>query len=192
MIKLVLLAVFSSLLVEARPIETIESGLKRVLDINSEYKSQNKLLSSQHVSALYRIAEDYIDFSEMARRSFGTVWNSMNDREKDEGVKLLKEVLIKTYVDRVAKAQPGQVTVVSESVTGDKGEVVSHVQNEKNKATIEYRLRKVGGSWKVFDVVIEGVSLVVNYRQEFNSIFKASGTQGVLDSLRRKIEKLSA
>ncbi|MCX7953038.1 MAG: ABC transporter substrate-binding protein [Deltaproteobacteria bacterium] len=192
MIKLVLLAVFSSLLVEARPIETIESGLKRVLDINSEYKSQNKLLSSEHVSALYRIAEDYIDFSEMARRSFGTVWNSMNDREKDEGVKLLKEVLIKTYVDRVAKAQPGQVTVVSESVTGDKGEVVSHVQNEKNKATIEYRLRKVGGSWKVFDVVIEGVSLVVNYRQEFNSIFKASGTQGVLDSLRRKIEKLSA
>lgn len=192
MIKLVLLAVFSSLLVEARPIETIESGLKRVLDINSEYKSQNKLLSSEHVSALYRIAEDYIDFSEMARRSFGTVWNSMNDREKDEGVKLLKEVLIKTYVDRVAKAQPGQVTVVSELVTGDKGEVVSHVQNEKNKATIEYRLRKVGGSWKVFDVVIEGVSLVVNYRQEFNSIFKASGTQGVLDSLRRKIEKLSA
>ncbi|MCS6893924.1 MAG: ABC transporter substrate-binding protein [Deltaproteobacteria bacterium] len=185
---LILFVLFFGLYSQARPIEKIENGLKRVVELNTKFEKKGAVLSPEHVSELSNLSEEYIDFAEMAKKSFGFVWQSMKEEERKEAQTLLKRLLINSYVEKVAKARQGQIELLSESVSGDRAEVSSFVSEAGKKNKIEYRMRKSESSWRVVDVVIEGVSLVLNYRQEFNAIHKRGGIEAVLKSLREKID----
>lgn len=170
------------------PLEVIEAGLKSVIDVNAKYVKMGKSMSPEHVSELSSLAESYINFAEMARRSFGSLWNDLNEEQREEAVTLMKNVLINSYIDKVARVQPGQVRVISEVVSGDRADVLSRVDDKQGPIQIDYRLRKNGDRWMVVDVVVEKVSLVANYRQEFAAINRSEGVQGVLNALRKKLE----
>ncbi len=186
--RLIILTLVYFLIPQSTPISTIQEGLKRVLEINSEFKKKSADLSKEHLNALEIEVEKYIDFSGMAKRSFGSVWKDMDESQQQEAQRLLKKLLTSSYIDKIAKINSESVRLLNESVTGDSAEVSSLVKGEDNKEiSIKYRLRNIDKSWKVTDVIIEGVSLTLNYRQEFQNIARKSGVNQVLNSLKQRV-----
>ncbi len=186
--RLIILTLVYFLIPQSTPISTIQEGLKRVLEINSEFKKKSADLSKEHLNALEIEVEKYIDFSGMAKRSFGSVWKDMDESQQQEAQRLLKKLLTSSYIDKIAKINSESVRLLNESVTGDSAEVSSVVKAEDNKEiSIKYRLRNIDKSWKVTDVIIEGVSLTLNYRQEFQNIARKSGVNQVLNSLKQRV-----
>ncbi len=186
--RLIILTLVYFLIPQSTPISTIQEGLKRVLEINSEFKKKSADLSKEHLNALEIEVEKYIDFSGMAKRSFGSVWKDMDESQQQEAQRLLKKLLTSSYIDKIAKINSESVRLLNESVTGDSAEVSSVVKGEDNKEiSIKYRLRNIDKSWKVTDVIIEGVSLTLNYRQEFQNIARKSGVNQVLNSLKQRV-----
>ncbi len=186
--RLIILTLVYFLIPQSTPISTIQEGLKRVLEINSEFKKKSADLSKEHLNALEIEVEKYIDFSGMAKRSFGSVWKDMDESQQQEAQRLLRKLLTSSYIDKIAKISSESVRLLNESVTGDSAEVSSVVKGEDNKEiSIKYRLRNIDKSWKVTDVIIEGVSLTLNYRQEFQNIARKSGVNQVLNSLKQRV-----
>lgn len=188
LLRLSLLFVILLLVSESTPISTIEKGLQRVIAINSEYQKKSALLSDNHRAALQSEVDNYIDFTDMSRRSFGSVWKDMTEEEQLEAQRLLKKLLINSYLDKVAKVSSGTVRLLNESVSGDKAEVSSVVKDDNNKEiSIKYKLKQTDRAWRVYDVIIEGVSLTLNYRQEFQAIAKKGGVSEIIKSLKQKV-----
>jgi phospholipid transport system substrate-binding protein len=143
-----------------------------------------------HRVEIERIVREYCDFVDMAMRSLGPHWKSQPAPKQQEFVKLFEEMIFNTYIDRVDTYACGDEKIVydDETVDGTYAVVKSRVTGYKGKdVAIEYRLRLKNEEWKAYDVVIEGVSLVNNYRQQFNAILARESFDGLLQRMRSKV-----
>jgi phospholipid transport system substrate-binding protein len=125
----------------------------------------------------------------MARRSLARYWDQRTDGEKKEFVRLYSDLLERTYMDKVEGYSGEKVTYEGESI--DNGYAVVRVKIVTKKNTdirVHYRLKRVENKWLVYDVSIEGVSLVNNYRTQFNSIILKSSYENLVKRLRERVE----
>jgi len=143
--------------------------------------------TDERVARLKKIAEARFDYGEMAKRSLGGQWNKLAEREQHEFVALFTEFLTATYVDKLHTYSGEEVTFLNERLEGDHAEVTSIMVGKKTKIPMDYRLMKKGGNWTVYDVVIDGVSLIQNYRGQFTAILRSSSYEHLVQVLREKI-----
>ncbi len=174
-----------------RPITVVQTGADRALALIRSYCSpgQNFVLK-QHRAEIERIVRDYCDFAEMAMRSLGPNWRQQSPAKQQEFVKLFEQMIFNTYIDRVDTYACGNEKIVydAETVEGNSAVVKSRVTGYKEKdVTIEYRLRLNNNEWRAYDVVIEGVSLVNNYRQQFNAILARESFDALLQRMQTKV-----
>ena len=132
------------------------------------------------------------DYSEMSRRSLGTQWNQLSDKEKHEFVDLFRTLLTNTYADRVENYSGEGVQYLSERTEKEYAEVRTKVLSGKTEIPMDYRLLRKDNDWRVYDVVVDGVSLVNNYRGQFSKILHTSSYPGLVDQLRKKTDKIKA
>ena len=132
------------------------------------------------------------DYSEMSRRSLGTQWNQLSDKEKHEFVDLFRTLLTNTYADRVENYSGEGVQYLSERTEKEYAEVRTKVLSGKTEIPMDYRLLRKDNDWRVYDVVVDGVSLVNNYRGQFSKILHTSSYPGLVDQLRKKSDKIKA
>jgi phospholipid transport system substrate-binding protein len=137
------------------------------------------------------IAYDRFDFDTMSKLVVARYWKTFSDEQKDEFVEEFKEFLARSYGDRIDRYSKEEVAVVRETQTkgGDVKVMTKIVGGEFAGALVEYRLRETRGhpgQWLVIDVKVEGISLVLNYRDQFRSILSSGGPDKLLDALRRK------
>jgi phospholipid transport system substrate-binding protein len=140
-------------------------------------------------SAISRIFE----YGEMAQRSLATHWKERTPSERSEFISLFETLLENSYSGKIESYHNEKIVYLGESTEGDHAEVKSKVIAPKgDEYSLDYRLLRKGGKWMVYDVVIEGVSLVSNYRGQFNRIINSQGYPGLLKKLRAKSEEIKA
>jgi phospholipid transport system substrate-binding protein len=134
-------------------------------------------------------------FDEMAQRALAQHWRTLTPPQRQEFVGLFTDLLEESYLNRIANANPGPQSVryVKETIEQDQAAVSTEIGNERDApATVEYRLLHKEGDWKVYDIVIEGVSLVNNYRTQFNTIITKDSYAGLLKQMRLKRDQENA
>ena len=136
-----------------------------------------------------RLVDSRFDFSEMARRSLGSHWGALNGGEQGEFVAGLSQRLLASYGRTVRSNNGDNIQFKNEVREGEQVKVTTQVvSGNGDEMPIDYRLHDVDGQWKVFDVVIDHVSLVNNYRAQFERVIAKSSVQELL----RKIKNVDS
>ena len=173
--------------------ETVEDVLTVLADETLQAPQRQKLRREKLRQAVYQ----RFGFEEMARRSLGRHWRDLNAAQQQEFVGLFSDLLERSYVGKIEGAGAGsQVTYVRETID-DEGfaSVLTVITNHLgSQIEVEYRLlqRDANTPWEVYDIVIEGVSLINNYRTQFNNIIHRTSYDGLVKQLRLKQEQEEA
>lgn len=175
----VLVASLASPAFAGPPTDTLRQGVDRVLRIVEK--------PGDHPAEIRKVAQELFDFEQTARRSLGPHWNARTPEERREFVDLFAELLERTYVRRIESGAGGTVTYVGESIDGDEATVRTRVlTQEKSDIPIDYRMRRKNGRWVIYDVSIEGVSLIANYSTQFNRVIQTESYDALVARLRSK------
>ena len=176
------------------PLRVIQSGTEKALEIIQNRKPDGKLHLRDRRNEILQIVDQYFDFEEMARRSLGAGWKSQPPQKQETFVKLFKDLLFNTYLDRVENYTASNEKVVfdGQKLDGDYAVVNTRVTGFKGgDVDVIYSLRFRNGQWKVYDVVIAGVSLVNNYRSQFSSILAKQSFDDLLKTMNEKVSALN-
>lgn len=181
---LVTMSIVSTALASS-PQEYVKGQVDGLRDFVRENK--DKLQQKELDDELERRVLPLFDFEEMSKRSLGAQWNNATPEERTQYVELFSSLLASTYLAKIRDGlQSSDVKFDGERTQGKKAIVKTRVMIEDTEAAIDYRLNAEGDQWKVYDVVIENVGLVSNYRTEFSSIVRREGMSGLIARLKEK------
>jgi len=174
----------------ATPMESVKAGVDKVLATLTDpaFKAKSK---DQQLVQLTDAINTIFDFDELSKRTLGREWKKMTDAQQKEFVQLFRELLQGVYADRLLAYSDQKVIFDKENML-KKGtaEVQSYLQTaDGKKIPLFYRLTDKSGDWKVYDVIIEGVSMVKNYRTQFREILAKDSPEKLLEILRNKVGK---
>jgi phospholipid transport system substrate-binding protein len=143
--------------------------------------------------ALKKTISIIFDYNEMAKRSLGKHWNQRTAAEKKQFTDLFASLLENSYASKIESYNNEKIVYLKETIDGEYAEVKSKVVTAKrDEFTLDYRMINQNGKWMVYDVVIEGVSLVSNYRTQFNKIISSNGYPELVKKLQTKSDELKA
>ncbi len=190
---LVLASVTAALVaVEARAesaTAAMQQTLDRVLVVLDDAALRAPERAGERLEKLEEIIKERFDYGEMGKRTLGRgQWETLNDARRKEFVGLFRRFLSKTYAGNVDTYSGEKVEYLAERRKGGFAEVRTKVVSDTLEVPIDYRLLQRAETWKVYDVVIDGISLVKNFRSQFDRIIKAQSMDGLLDTLRGKLE----
>jgi phospholipid transport system substrate-binding protein len=165
------------------PLELVKSSMTRVLAL-TQTRAAGPGASTQR-RELRLVAEELFDFNEMSRRMLGAHWKEGTAEEQAEFVRLFTDLLERSYLTALGHFPLATISFEGEMVTGPYALVSSRIAvGRRGQSSLEYRLLETDGRWAVYDVVVDGVSLVLSYRSQFNSILRTSRFAELLDRLR--------
>ena len=168
--------------------ETVEAGVNNLLKTLGDpaFKAKSE---DERIAIIGVEIETVFDFKELSRRALGREWRKMKAGQQTEFVGLFKQLLQGVYADRLL-AYSDQKIIFGKETMLKKGraEVQSYLQtSDGKKIPLFYRMTDKSGSWKVYDVIIEGVSMVKNYRTQFREIIAKDSSEKLLEILRKKV-----
>ena len=169
--------------------ETVETEVNKVLATLSDpaFKDRSR---DEKIAEIREIIGRVFDYRELSKRTVGRAWKKMNDAQKNEFVELFSELLGNVYADRLLAYSNEKVEFTKETeLKKGRVEVESNIQLGGGKtAPLNYRMIQKDGKWKAYDIVIEGISMVKNYRSQFRPILSKGGPEELLKVLRKKVK----
>jgi phospholipid transport system substrate-binding protein len=172
------------------PLDTVKSNVSGVLSILGDPKLQGESGKKVKAERIEAAAEKLFDFVELSKRTLGVNWNKFSTAQRQEFVELFKGILKDAYVDKITSYTNEQVDFTKEvPLSENTVEVQSVIVAKSGQVPIYYRVIKKDDGWKVYDVVIEGVSLISNYSSQFREILANNPPEKVLETLRKKAGK---
>jgi len=198
-VGLVLLCSWSLVVQDARAGEAtdaMKSTIDEVLRIIQDKDLKQPGKSEQRRKLLEKVVGERFDYQEMSLRTLsiseGAPWKNLSEKEKEEFVALFQTLLVNLYADKVEAYTGEGVKYINERTEKDYAEVRTKVLTGKTEIPLDYRLLNKGSVWRVYDVVVDGTSLVRNYKDQFKSILRTSTFADLLDQLRKKSDKIKA
>jgi phospholipid transport system substrate-binding protein len=175
--------------VAGEPTDQVRTSVEQVLQTLRDPALKAPDRSAERRTRIRRIVQDRFDFGEMARRSLATHWAERTPQEQRDFTALFSDLLERSYIDKIEAYTDERILYVGERMDGDFAEVQTKVEGHKNlDVPIDYRLLRRDGKWWVYDVVIEGVSLIANYRTQFNKIIRSSSYAELVKRMQTKRE----
>ncbi|PYM21008.1 MAG: organic solvent tolerance ABC transporter substrate-binding protein [Candidatus Rokuibacteriota bacterium] len=169
------------------PTDQLRDRIDRVVGILDD--GDLKANPAARRAALRGVTGEIFDFTEITRRALGRHWQTASAGQRDELVRLLSALMERSYMGRIEQYSGERIAFVSEVVDGDLATVRTHfLTRGGTPIPVDYRLARAGDRWLAYDVTIEGVSLVANFRAQFNKIIQTSSTQGLVERLRARQE----
>jgi phospholipid transport system substrate-binding protein len=169
------------------PLEQLRAQIDRVLKVLEDPEMKKEPRAKDRRVAVRKIADDIFDFQETAKRSLGRHWTTRTAGERDEFVGLFSDLLERSYISKVELYGGEKISYLGDAVDGDQGLVRTRIITKGGaEVPVEYRMLKKGERWLVYDVVIEGVSLVANYRTQFNKIIQTSSYAELVKKMKVK------
>jgi phospholipid transport system substrate-binding protein len=168
------------------PTAQVREKVDKVMKIlNDPALKGNKEKRRQMVT---NIVEDMIDWQEVGRRALAQHWRKRSPQEKDEFLNLFRDLLKRTYSEKLDIYAGEQIIYVSEIVEGNKAVVKTKVINKKKEQeySVDYRLIQKGEKWLGYDVIIEGISAVNNYRVQFNEVITGSSYESLVKRMKTR------
>jgi phospholipid transport system substrate-binding protein len=187
----ILIFLFLSLTVHAgAPLDTVQVNVNKVLDVLRDPALKVDSAKEIKKEKLRLIYDRMFDDVELSRRTLALNWNALNIPQRQEFVQLFRQVLEKAYVDKILSYTDEKIVFDKESMlSGNQSEVLTRIVTSSKTIPISYRMIMKEGMWKVYDVVIENVSLVQNYRTQFNDILSKNTPEQLLETLRKKVKE---
>ena len=171
------------------PLDTVQTNVNKVLDVlrDPELKAESaKEIKKEKLDAIY---EQMFDEVELSRRSLGGNWNKLNPAQQQEFIQLYRQILEKAYLEKILSYTNEKVVFSKENMlSNNQAEVQAKVITSSKEIPIFYRVILKDGTWKVYDVGAENVSLAQNYRSQFNSILAKNTPDQLLEILRKKVK----
>ena len=169
------------------PLDTVKANVNGVLDVLRDPKLKGEAGKKVKEERITAAAEKLFDVVELSKRTLGLNWNNFSPDQRKEFVQLLEGILKDAYVEKIITYTNEQVNFTKEVPLSDTTvEVQSVVFSKGSQVPINYRVIKKDNDWKVYDVVIEGVSLIGNYRTQFRDILGNNPPEKLLETLRNK------
>lgn len=184
------LAIESALAVTAT--ESVKGTIDEVLRILKDKDLKQPARADERRQLLEKAVGDRFDYEEMSKRALSAPWTQLNDSERQEFVRLFRTLLTSSYADKVESYSGDGVQYLNERIEKDFAEVRTKVASGKTAIPLDYRLLNKAGDWRVYDVVVDGVSLVNNYRGQFAKIIRSSSYADLVEQLRQKSEKIKS
>ena len=170
----------------ASPTSAVKRTIDEVLRILDDKSLQQPSRLMERRKLLEKVIGARFDYREMAKRTLPTRWKTLTETEQREFVDLFQAFLSSSYADKIEGYAGEQVHYLAERLEGDYAEVRTKLVSEKTEIPIDYRLMGKSDDWFVYDVIADGVSLVKNYRSQFDKIIRESGYPDLVEELRKK------
>lgn len=181
---------FTIPLVAGEPTEQIKQTTDKVISIVTDPALKEPAKADERRKLVRRAVDERFDWEEMARRSLARHWARRTEEEKREFISLFSDLLERTYMDKVEDYSGEKVLYTGESVEGAYGIVEVKILTATDvEISVKYRVQRKQNGWFIYDVLIQGVSLVNNYRRQFNNIILKSSYQELVNKLNAKLAK---
>ena len=172
--------------------EAVKGTIDQVLRVLQDKEMKKPDRVDERRQIIEKTIGDRFSWEEMAKRTLGTQWAKLTDKQRQEFVDLFRTLLTNTYIDRIENYAGEQVQYLNERLQDGFAEVRTKIASGKAEYPMDYRLLNKSAEWRVYDIVLDGVSLVANYRGQFNKILHSSGYDDLVQKLRTKSEKITS
>jgi phospholipid transport system substrate-binding protein len=175
------------------PTDQLRTQIDRVLQVLDDPELKKEGQTRERRAAVRKIADDIFDFGETAKRSLGRHWAARTPAEREEFVRLFADLLERSYISRIEFYGGEKIQFTGDTIEGDLATVRSKlVTKQATEIPIEYRTLRKGDRWLVYDVVVEGISMVSSYRTQFNKIIQTSSFTELVNKMKSKQEEFDA
>ena len=175
------------------PSDQLRAGIDRVFKILGDPELDGDKKLNQRRTAIVIVANEMFDFGEMAKRSLGQYWAQRTPTERGEFVGLFTELVQRSYISKVDQHGVHTMTVLGEPHDGEYAVVRTTLPLSSGRAMpIDYRMHSTDDRWQVYDLNIEGISLVANYRAQFNKIIRTSSYEALIATIKSHQTELAA
>jgi len=172
------------------PTDQLKAQIDRTVKILEDPELKKPGRQRDRRAAVRQVANEIFDFSETAKRSLARHWAARSQTEREEFVQLFGDLLERSYISKIELYGGEKIRFVGEAVDPDGAIVRTRlVTRQDSEIPIDYRMHARGDKWLVYDVLIEGVSLISNYRTQFNKIITTSSYQELVKKMKTKQEE---
>ena len=171
------------------PLDLVRTSVESAVQILKDPSLVSPDRKQERVDRLREALDGMFDYQEMAKRALGPHWRQRTAAEQQEFVKLFHDFLERVYSDKMNLYGGEKVRFGRELIDNEFAQVESTlIQLKGDENTVIYKLRQVNGQWKVYDAVVENVSIINNYRSQFDRVISTSSYQELVKRLREKVE----
>lgn len=164
----------------------IKTTIKQMFVILNDEELKTPGRAEERRQQLENVIGNRIAYDEMAKRSLGPQWAQLNEEERQEFVRLYAQLLRDTYSSRFDRYSDEKVEFLQETLQGDYAEVRTRLTSSKFTLDVDYRMLQRAGDWRVYDIVVDGISLVHSYREQFTKIIRTYSYEELVTKLRQK------
>ena len=170
------------------PTDDVRTSVDAMLEI-----LKNEQLNKEDKRAqMSTVINERFDFRAMSQRTLATNWKKTTDEEKQQFIALFSQLIENSYVGKIEAYTNEKVEYPGEKIKGRKAVVETLIVTSSADVPVNYRVYQKGDQWLVYDVIIEGVSLISNYRSSYQEIMKKEGFDGLLAKMQAKIDELAS
>lgn len=171
---------------QSNPTDDIKPVLHDLTSVLQDESLKGNAHLTERRAKIMSLIKRGFDFREMSKRVLGRTWREIDAKEQDHFTVLMTKLLENVYIGKLESYSGQTIEFASEVVRGDRAQVSTLVQNGNTKIPVHYIMMKTASRWMVYDINIEGVSLVRNYQEQFRSILRTDGYQGLVKILEEK------
>jgi phospholipid transport system substrate-binding protein len=170
------------------PMDAVRETVTQVLRILNDPALKNPAKHAQRRHLLEEIATSRFDYAEMSKRVLGSYWKPLTEPQRKEFVEVYKSFLSDKYAGRIEdySGRKQEVGYLTERIEGSYAEVRTELRSDKTTLPMDYRLLVKDSRWSAYDIIIDGVSLVSNYRSQFHKIIRESSYEELVNKLRER------
>jgi len=169
--------------------DQVRQTVDAVLDVLRDSELNRPAKKIEREKALREIIEKRFDFEEMARRSLARHWSRRTKEEQKEFVEMYSDLLENTYIQKIERYENEKVEYADEKTDGAYAVVKTRISGKGNAIPVDYKILRKDGRWSVYDIIIEGVSLVNNYRSQFDQVISSQSYEDLVRRLKEKTKK---
>ena len=167
--------------------DQLRGSVDSVLKTLSDPETKKAAKSAERRRSIRLAANEIFDFPEISRRSLAVHWQARSPAERQQFVGLFGDLLEHSYISKIESYSGEKIQYVGETIDGNQAVVRTRIVSKQGTETpVEYRMLLQGDRWRAYDVTIEGVSLVANYRAQFNAIIQRAGYPDLVGKLKAK------
>ena len=195
------LALASALMAEAAPAASVvgpryavESAVDRFMTIVQTGRSDTAVGAADRVGQIREIVREMFDFDEISRRTLSRHWQTLQREEQAEFVTLFRDLLERAYLAQVETVGTEKIVFLGESSEGGGSAIVRSkvVTRQGTEIPLDYRVHRLDGRWRIYDVVVQGVSFIASYRTQFDRVIRMESYSSLRERLQKKAAETAA
>jgi phospholipid transport system substrate-binding protein len=170
------------------PVQELRSRVDRAVQTLADPATKGPSKTAERRARIRKIADEIFDFNEMSKRALGVHWQQMQQGDRERFVRSFSDLLDRAYFEKIDTYSGEKVQYLAPKIEGEQAIVPTRVTTDKGtEIPIEYRMHRGQDRWMVYDVIIEGVSLISNYRAQFDRIIRTSSVNELIKRMESQV-----